>query len=82
MRELILPSAQRLRDIFGELGPSPSFTEQERHWYTEPKYKERQSAVSALSGEQKAQGDPILVYKYLMEEVKKTEPDSSQWYPE
>lgn len=55
--------------------------------------KERQSAVSALSGEQKAQGDPILVYKYLMEEVngrskevmeevKKTEPDFSQWYPE
>lgn len=38
--------------------------------------------MSALSGEQKAQGDPILVYKYLMEEVKKTEPDSSQWYPE
>lgn len=32
-------------------------------------------------GQEKAQGDPINVHKYLIEGVKKREPDSSPWFP-
>jgi len=38
-------------------------------------------AGTVQSGEEKVQGAYVSVYKYLMWEVKKTEPDSSQWCP-
>ena len=42
---------------------------------------EAEGAGSTQPGEEKAQWDPINVCNHLMEEVKKTQPDSSQWCP-
>ncbi|KAK4826406.1 LOW QUALITY PROTEIN: hypothetical protein QYF61_008693, partial [Mycteria americana] len=42
---------------------------------------EAERAGTAQPREEKAQGDLINVYKYLMGGVKKTEAGSSQWYP-
>ena len=44
-------------------------------------WREAERPGSTQPGEEEVQGDPISVYKYLMEEVKKTQPDSSQWCP-